>query len=82
MQFFPEKSEVIFEKSATYFDKDLAAKQAYSLLPNAKIIIILLDPISRAHSWYQVSSTTVVPPIEHHPVSTTEWDSWAVVLSL
>lgn len=44
-----------FEKSATYFDKDAAPKQASLLVPAAKIIIMLLDPIDRALSWYYVS---------------------------
>ena len=55
MQFFPEEAEVKFEKSATYFEKDVVPKQMHALLPTAKIIIILADPILRAHSWYHVS---------------------------
>ena len=54
MDYFPE-SGFSFEKSATYFDNDVVPKQAFSLLPNAKIIIMLLDPIDRAQSWYYVS---------------------------
>ncbi|XP_067935741.1 bifunctional heparan sulfate N-deacetylase/N-sulfotransferase 4-like [Watersipora subatra] len=52
MQFFTDDSLINFEKSATYFDKDSAAKQMSSLLPKARIIVILLDPIARALSWY------------------------------
>lgn len=54
MQFFTKDSGISFEKSATYFDKSTAAKQAHALLPKAKIIIILLNPVDRAYSWYQV----------------------------
>jgi len=46
---------VKFEKSATYFDKEAVPMQAGALLPSAKVIIILLDPITRAFSWYHVS---------------------------
>lgn len=49
-------AHVVFDKSATYFDSAVAAKQAFSLLPQAKIVVILYDPARRAYSWYQVSS--------------------------
>lgn len=42
-----------FEKSATYFDGDLVPKRAHQLLPNAKLVVILLSPAKRAYSWYQ-----------------------------
>ncbi|KAK6020213.1 hypothetical protein OSTOST_14137, partial [Ostertagia ostertagi] len=32
------------DKSATYFDNPSAAKQAFALIPNAKIVVILYDP--------------------------------------
>lgn len=58
MNFFPlpnaSNSKLVFEKSATYFDGDLVPLRAHSLLPNAKIIVILISPIKRAYSWYQV----------------------------
>ncbi|CAJ0604455.1 unnamed protein product [Cylicocyclus nassatus] len=47
------KSRIIFEKSATYFDNGNAAKDAFALIPDAKIIVILSDPSRRAYSWYQ-----------------------------
>ncbi|KAF6039937.1 NDST4 [Bugula neritina] len=50
--FFPSGRAVKFEKSATYFDKEAVPMQAGALLPSAKVIIILLDPITRAFSWY------------------------------
>lgn len=41
-----------FDKSANYFDSAIAPLQVRALLPSAKIIIILLNPIDRAFSWY------------------------------
>ncbi|VDO05816.1 unnamed protein product [Haemonchus placei] len=46
-------AHVVFDKSATYFDNPAAAKQAFTLVPNAKIVVILYDPARRAYSWYQ-----------------------------
>jgi heparan sulfate N-deacetylase/N-sulfotransferase NDST2 len=42
-----------FEKSATYFDGDLVPKRAHQLLPNSKLVVILISPAKRAYSWYQ-----------------------------
>ncbi|VDD82768.1 unnamed protein product [Mesocestoides corti] len=42
-----------FEKSATYYDSLLAPKRMAALLPGAKIIVILREPVRRAYSWYQ-----------------------------
>ncbi|KAJ0179766.1 hypothetical protein K1T71_004357 [Dendrolimus kikuchii] len=57
LNFFPpsltNNSRIIFEKSATYFDGDLVPRRAHALLPNAKIITILISPSKRAYSWYQ-----------------------------
>ncbi|WKY06584.1 hypothetical protein Q1695_006623 [Nippostrongylus brasiliensis] len=47
------RAHVVFDKSATYFDNPNAAKQAFALVPNAKIVVILYDPSRRAYSWYQ-----------------------------
>lgn len=47
-------ASVIFEKSANYFDSDDAPRALSALLPNAKLIVILMDPVDRAYSWYQV----------------------------
>lgn len=44
----------LFEKSATYFDGDLVPMRVHSLLPDAKIVTILISPVRRAYSWYQV----------------------------
>ena len=43
----------LFEKSATYFDKDIVPKRAFRLLNNSKVILILISPSKRAYSWYQ-----------------------------
>ncbi|KAJ8319937.1 hypothetical protein KUTeg_001524, partial [Tegillarca granosa] len=53
--FFPNTSKTtdfIFEKSATYFHDELTPKRAFALLPNAKIISIVIHPAKRAYSWY------------------------------
>lgn len=48
-------SDFYFEKSANYFDSEVAPRRAASLLPKARIISILINPADRAYSWYQVS---------------------------
>ena len=48
----------IFEKSATYFDKDVVPLRAKRLLPSAKVLAVLISPVQRAYSWYQVSFCT------------------------
>ncbi|CAH0700120.1 unnamed protein product [Spodoptera exigua] len=57
LNFFPPNmsntTQITFEKSATYFDGDLVPRRAHALLPNAKIIAILISPSKRAYSWYQ-----------------------------
>ncbi|XP_048459447.1 bifunctional heparan sulfate N-deacetylase/N-sulfotransferase 1b [Rhincodon typus] len=57
MDFFPvpsnTSSDFFFEKSANYFDSEVAPKRAMALLPKAKIITILINPADRAYSWYQ-----------------------------
>ena len=45
---------LMFEKSAGYFDSDLAPQRIYTLLPHVKLITILVHPARRAYSWYQV----------------------------
>lgn len=58
MDFFPFPSNVstdfMFEKSANYFDTEVAPKRAAALLPRAKILAVLINPSDRAYSWYQV----------------------------
>lgn len=49
----PSNARYFFEKSATYFDGDLVPKRAHQLLPNAKLVVILISPAKRAYSWYQ-----------------------------
>ncbi|BET01250.1 Heparan sulfate N-deacetylase [Nesidiocoris tenuis] len=57
MDFFPVSknttSQYFFEKSATYFDGELVPKRAHALLPQAKLVTILISPAKRAYSWYQ-----------------------------
>ena len=59
MDFFPDVSnhsnQILFEKSANYFDAVKGPMRVSALLPNAKIITIFIDPMKRAYSWYQVS---------------------------
>lgn len=66
MEYFPlpsnTSSDFYYEKSANYFDSEVAARRAAALLPKAKIITILINPADRAYSWYQVS----LPPSELH----------------
>uniref|UniRef100_A0AAY4BJQ7 Bifunctional heparan sulfate N-deacetylase/N-sulfotransferase 1 n=1 Tax=Denticeps clupeoides TaxID=299321 RepID=A0AAY4BJQ7_9TELE len=57
MEYFPlpsnTSSDFYFEKSANYFDSEVAPRRAAALLPKAKIITILINPADRAYSWYQ-----------------------------
>ncbi|KAG1678537.1 Bifunctional heparan sulfate N-deacetylase/N-sulfotransferase 1 [Nymphon striatum] len=57
MNFFPipdnTTGQYLFEKSATYFDAERAPLRAHTLLPDAKLVTILIDPAKRAYSWYQ-----------------------------
>ncbi|KAK3588977.1 hypothetical protein CHS0354_043147 [Potamilus streckersoni] len=57
MDHFPnltnDSTDLLFEKSATYFDNADAPMRAFALLPKTKIISILVDPAKRAYSWYQ-----------------------------
>lgn len=57
MDFFPivknNLAQYLFEKSATYFDGELVPKRAHALLPQAKLVTILISPAKRAYSWYQ-----------------------------
>ena len=45
-------NQVNFEKCAGYFDKYKVPPRIKSLLPNAKIVMMLRNPIDRAYSWY------------------------------
>lgn len=50
---FREGAPYFFEKSSTYFDGENTALRVHSLLPHAKLVIILTSPLKRAYSWYQ-----------------------------
>jgi len=62
------RSRLLFEKSAGYFDSELAPLRIYTLLPHVKLICILLNPAQRAYSWYQVCSTLdqIISCSEHY----------------
>lgn len=53
---FPRKSDDIinFEMSTSYFESPIAASRMAALLPGAKIIILLRNPLLQAYSWYKV----------------------------
>lgn len=55
-QFSPTRDSQIrgFEKSATYFDSPKSPERVAALLPKVKLIVLLLNPVDRAYSWYQV----------------------------
>jgi len=79
MDFFPNVSNysnmILFEKSANYFDARKTPMRAHALLPEAKIITILYNPMKRAYSWYQVWNKLIGFLTHfHHPFST----AWAV----
>jgi len=42
------------EATAHYMTHPLAAKRAYEVVPNAKIIVMLRNPVDRAYSHYQM----------------------------
>jgi hypothetical protein len=56
---FNESTKIILEKSANYFDNPNTPEAIYSVIPNAKIIILMIDPVERAYSWYQVLQLNV-----------------------
>ncbi|KAF8375929.1 hst-1 [Pristionchus pacificus] len=45
-------SKIVMDKSATYWDSTEGPMRAFALIPFAKIVVILHDPILRAYSWY------------------------------
>ncbi|CAI9723640.1 heparan sulfate N-deacetylase N-sulfotransferase [Octopus vulgaris] len=50
----PNQTDIVFfEKTAAYFDNPMAPMRIASLIPDVKLVLILLDPIKRAYSWYQ-----------------------------
>lgn len=57
LDYFPRPSnaslELMFEKSAGYFDNSVVPRRAHALLPDANLICILINPAKRAYSWYQ-----------------------------
>ena len=55
MEHFPQgnASLTLFEKSATYFDGEAVAGRAARLVPDARLVVVLAPPPTRAYSWYQ-----------------------------
>jgi len=49
-QIFEKKNTITGEASPNYIFHPLSAKRAYSVIPNAKIIMLLRNPIDRAYS--------------------------------
>lgn len=54
VNFRATSKDIIFEKTANYFDSELAPQYIKNLLPNVKLVVILSNPVDRAYSWYQV----------------------------
>ncbi|KAF2355048.1 Heparan sulfate-N-deacetylase [Trinorchestia longiramus] len=71
LKWFPprEPGQVIFEKSATYFDSPVAPARVRALLPNARLVVLLLPPERRAYSWYQHQVAHGVPAAVNHSFS-------------
>ena len=54
MENFPPRhnaSPYLFEKSATYFDRELVPIRAQRLLPEAQLIAIIISPAKRAYRY-------------------------------
>lgn len=47
-------SIILFEKSANYFTENKAPLRIKNLLKSPKFVIITINPVDRAYSWYQV----------------------------
>lgn len=49
------RTSLVFEKSANYFSHAQAPRRIRALLQDqVKLIVLTIDPIRRAYSWYQV----------------------------
>uniref|UniRef100_A0A8C9TLM7 [heparan sulfate]-glucosamine N-sulfotransferase n=1 Tax=Scleropages formosus TaxID=113540 RepID=A0A8C9TLM7_SCLFO len=70
MEFFPLPSnastDFLFEKSAAYFDSEIAPRRVAALLPKAKILTMLINPADRAYSWYQHQKAHQDPAALNH----------------
>jgi hypothetical protein len=66
--FFGSKPEarVMGEKSTTYIESELAAQQIVNVFPDAKILVVLRNPVERAISnyWFSVNNGIETSPIE------------------
>ncbi|KAJ8000437.1 hypothetical protein DPEC_G00180120 [Dallia pectoralis] len=50
-------SDLLYEKSSSYFSSQETPRRAAALLPKAKILTLLINPSERAHAWYQHQRT-------------------------
>lgn len=50
---FSSNRTIFFEKSANYFNELNAPLRIKSLLSDVKLILLTINPINRAYSWYQ-----------------------------
>uniref|UniRef100_A0AAY4CD28 [heparan sulfate]-glucosamine N-sulfotransferase n=1 Tax=Denticeps clupeoides TaxID=299321 RepID=A0AAY4CD28_9TELE len=88
MDFFPFPSNVstdfMFEKSANYFDIEVTPKRAAALLPRAKILALLINPVDRAYSCNNMAAHQDPAAINHtfHQVVTAPPSSPADLLTL
>lgn len=76
MKFFPvpknSSSKFLFEKSATYFEGEVVPKRVKALLPNAKLVAIIIPPGRRAYSWYHHMRA-------HHDMTALQYTFYEVV---
>ncbi|KER33043.1 hypothetical protein T265_12678 [Opisthorchis viverrini] len=54
-------SVVRFEKSASYFTDVRTPQRMHSLIPDARLVVLLRHPVYRAYSWYQVCLIVLEP---------------------
>jgi Sulfotransferase domain len=57
-RFYPDadpRARVRCEKSTSYFESDQACKEIASAFPEARIVVVLRDPVDRARSHYDFS---------------------------
>uniref|UniRef100_A0A7E4ZZH6 [heparan sulfate]-glucosamine N-sulfotransferase n=1 Tax=Panagrellus redivivus TaxID=6233 RepID=A0A7E4ZZH6_PANRE len=53
-KFKPKREhKVVIEKTANYFDNPATPLALSTMLPEAKIIVMIDNPVERAYSWYQ-----------------------------
>jgi hypothetical protein len=45
---------IVFEKSANYFTEPKAPARIKSFMSDVRLAFIIINPVDRAYSWYQV----------------------------